>query len=155
MYKPYCSTLDFKKYKMTIINQLHCHLCDVQTKNLELFSWSFFHCHLPVRTQLLQKRWKQNYIKDRQTSPYSDMSAASLQISWSFTKRKTKISYLRATGFPIDAPWISSLKRFTRKLLVFSPMTKLIASMKLDLPTIKYKLYIMQFHEHDLVCLHK
>lgn len=42
--------------------------------------------------------------------------------------------YLRETGCPTEAPCIRSLRRFTRRLVVFSPITKLIASIKLDLP---------------------
>jgi len=42
--------------------------------------------------------------------------------------------HLRETGCPTEAPCIRSLRRFTRRLVVFSPITKLIASIKLDLP---------------------
>lgn len=39
-----------------------------------------------------------------------------------------------AIGLPIGAPWIRSDSFLTRRLLVFSPRTKLIASMRFDLP---------------------
>lgn len=42
-----------------------------------------------------------------------------------------------AAGLPTGAPWIKSFNVFTRKLLVFSARTKLIASMRLDLPDYK------------------
>lgn len=54
---------------------------------------------------------------------------------------------LRDTGLPIDAPWISSLNLLTRKLLVFSPITKLIASMKFDLPDNSFKFIISLFNQ--------
>lgn len=38
------------------------------------------------------------------------------------------------TGFPICAPWMSSWIFFTLKLAVFSPITKLSASITLDFP---------------------
>lgn len=41
---------------------------------------------------------------------------------------------LLAAGFPTGAPWIRSFRVFTRRLLVFSASTKLMASMRLDLP---------------------
>ena len=44
------------------------------------------------------------------------------------------IAYLRETGCPMDAPCIRSLNLFTLKLDVFSPITKLTASIKFDLP---------------------
>jgi hypothetical protein len=43
-------------------------------------------------------------------------------------------TYLRETGCPTEAPCMRSLRRFTRRLVVFSPITKLIASIKFDLP---------------------
>lgn len=39
-----------------------------------------------------------------------------------------------AAGFPTGAPWMRSFSVFTRKLLVFSASTKLMASMRFDLP---------------------
>lgn len=50
--------------------------------------------------------------------------------SWNLAVTKHRLD----TGRPIAAPWISSLSRFTRRLLVFSPITKLMASMKFDFP---------------------
>lgn len=41
---------------------------------------------------------------------------------------------LLAAGFPTGAPWIRSFKVFTRRLLVFSANTKLMASIRLDFP---------------------
>lgn len=48
-----------------------------------------------------------------------------------------KNKYLRETGCPTEAPCMRSLRRFTRRLVVFSPITKLIASMKFDFPKLK------------------
>lgn len=41
---------------------------------------------------------------------------------------------LLAAGFPTGAPWIRSFRVFTRRLLVFSANTKLMASIRLDFP---------------------
>jgi len=57
--------------------------------------------------------------------------------------------YLRETGCPTEAPCIRSLSRFTRRLVVFSPITKLIASIKLDLPVKQQTMLILLV---DTVC---
>lgn len=41
---------------------------------------------------------------------------------------------LLAAGFPTGAPWIKSFRVFTRRLLVLSANTKLMASIRLDFP---------------------
>jgi len=58
----------------------------------------------------------------------------SYQLIHSINHYYARLIYLRETGCPTEAPCIRSLRRFTRRLVVFSPITKLIASIKLDLP---------------------
>lgn len=60
--------------------------------------------------------------------------------SFPSSSKKTAVTDAdREIGWPMEAPWIRSLSRFTRKLDVFSPITKEMASMKLDFP-VTYKL---------------
>lgn len=55
--------------------------------------------------------------------------------SLSLSSQYTILTQARlAAGFPTGAPWIRSFSVLTRRLLVFSARTKLMASIRLDFP---------------------